>query len=75
MGKFGDSERVGLRDNDTKKLIAVYPYKPAGTDEEVTKTVRDWYYKQGCTEEDELRHAFVDLLNENEMKNVKGWER
>jgi len=69
MGKFKEAERVGLRDKETEKLIAVYPEKPIGTDEEITKLVKDWYYKKNCGAEEELRHAYVDTLTDQEIKS------
>ena len=71
MGKFEGAEKIGLRDKETKKIIAVYPSKPVGTDAEIKKAVTDWYYKQNCSAEEELRTAYVDLLTENEIKSSK----
>ena len=63
MGKFANAEKVGLRDKKTQKLIAVYPLKVTGTDEEISETVRDWFYKQSCAAEDRLLTAYVDVLS------------
>lgn len=71
MGKLENAEKVGLKDKETGKLFAVYPGKIEGTDEEVDKKVRDWYYKQGCANEDNLRNAYVDVLTEKEIKGFK----
>lgn len=71
MKNFGNAEKIGLRNKETKKLIVVYPYKPQGTDAEIDKTVKDWYYKQSCAAEDEILNAYVDFLSENEMKSHK----
>ncbi|SEW36265.1 hypothetical protein [[Clostridium] fimetarium] len=68
MGKFNGVEKLGLRNKETGKLIAVYPNKAEGTDEEISKTVKDWYYKKNCSAEDELLSAYVDLLTEHELK-------
>ena len=54
MGKFANAEKVGLRDKETQKLIAVYPLQAEGTDDEISETVRDWFYKQSCAAEDRL---------------------
>jgi len=68
MKNFQSVEKIGLRNKETKKLIIVYPYKPQGTDAEIDKTVKDWYYKQSCSAEDEILNAYVDFLTENEIK-------
>jgi len=69
MDKFSGAEMIGLRDNETKKIIAVYPFKAEGTDEEITKIVRDWYYNQSCGAEDRLLNTFVDVLTESEIQS------
>lgn len=68
---FQSVDKIGLRNKETKKLIVVYPYKPQGTDSEIDKTVKDWYYKQNCSAEDEILNAYVDFLTENELKSHK----
>jgi len=67
MGKF-EGQNVGLREKDTDKIIAVYPEVVNGTDQEINKTVRDWFYKQACANEDILRTAYVDVIEDVEMK-------
>lgn len=69
MGKFTNAEKIGLRDEASKRLIAVYPFKAEGSDAEIEKTVRDWYYKQSCQAEDQLLTAYVDVLTEPEIKS------
>lgn len=71
MKNFENAEKVGLRDKETKKLIAVYPFKPLGTDAEIDKAVKDWYYVQNCSAEDKILNSYVDFLTENEMKSHK----
>jgi len=71
MRKLADAEKLGLRDKVTKKLLAVYPFKGTGTDEEISESVRDWYYKQSCAAEDELLTAYVDCLTDVELKTHK----
>ena len=68
MNKFNGVEKLGIRNKETGKLIAVYPKKVEGTDEEISKTVKDWYYRLHCSAEDELLNSYVDLLTENELK-------
>ena len=69
MDKFANAEKIGLRDKTSNKLIAVYPFEVTGNDSEIEKTVRDWYYKQSCQAEEQLRTAFVDVLTEIEIKS------
>lgn len=69
MGKFEGAERVGLRDKETEQLIAVYPEKPTGTDDEITKAVMDWYYQKNCEAEEKMRNAYVDSLTDAEIKS------
>jgi len=69
MGKFQGNQKIGLRDNQTKKLIAVYPKKTEGTDAEVEKSVKDWYYTTSCAAEDVLLNAYVDFVTEDELKH------
>ena len=71
MGKLENAEKVGLRDKTTKELIAVYPFQVSGSDAEINKTVRDWYYNQSCAAEDRLLTSFVDVLTEQEIKSRK----
>ncbi len=71
MGRFEGAEKVGIRDKETRQLLAVYPYKIDGTDEEIEKTVKDWYYKQSCISEEFLLKSYVDELTEHELKSRK----
>jgi hypothetical protein len=72
MSRFKGSARVGLRDKDTRKLIAVYPHAVKGTDSEIEDKVKFWFYQQSCGAEDELRNYFVDALTEQEFKSYQG---
>jgi len=69
MSKFESAKKIGLRNKTTGKLISVYPYKVEGSDNEIQKVVRDWYYEQSCQAEDQLLDAYVDILTENEIKS------
>lgn len=71
MGNFENAKAIGLRNKETDKLIVAYPFKAEGSDEEITKKVKDWYYMQHCSAEEELRNAYVDILTEAEVKSVK----
>ncbi len=69
MGKFERFEKVGLRDKETKELIAVYPEKPEGTDAEIEEKVKYWFYQKSCGAEEMLKSLFVDSLTEHELKS------
>lgn len=56
------NKKVVLKDKVTEKTIAVYPFNIEGSQEEIEKKVFDWYYAQGCSNEDELPRLFVDIL-------------
>jgi len=68
MGKLEQAAKVGLRDKTSQQIVAVYPLKAEGNDEEITQAVRDWYYKQSCGAEDQLVTLYVDALTEQEIK-------
>ncbi|WP_235832614.1 hypothetical protein [Acetivibrio mesophilus] len=61
--------KVGLKSKITNKLVAVYPHSVNVSSKEVEKQVFDWYYAQGCANEDELPNLFVDTLTDEELKN------
>ena len=63
MGEF-QGKKVGLKEEGTHKLIAAYPETMNGTDHEIAKTVRDWFYKQACANEEILRTAYVDVIED-----------
>lgn len=71
MNIFNGAERVGIRDIETDKLLAVYPYKPSGTQTEIEKAVKDWFYKQSCSAEEEMGKSYVGLLTEKELESYK----
>lgn len=71
MDNLKNAEKIGLRDKDTNKLIVVYPYKAEGTDAEIDKAVKDWYYMQNCSAENKLRNSYVDILTDEEIKSYK----
>ncbi|WP_244648247.1 hypothetical protein [Ruminiclostridium herbifermentans] len=71
MRKFEGTQRIGLKDKDTKKVIAVYPKKPEGTDAQVEKSVKDWYYTTSCSAESVLENAFVDKISKDELKEYE----
>ena len=71
MDRLNGVEKVGLRDKETNKLIAVYPHKVEGTDNEIEDRVKFWYYQQSCEAENRIENSFVDVLTPNELKNLK----
>ena len=70
-GKLEASGRACLRDKETRDLIAVYPYKVTGTDEEIEKQVRYWFYQRDCGAEERMSRYIVDTLGPIELKNSK----
>lgn len=68
MKKFHGTVKVGLREKDTNKLIAVYPEPLEGDDNVIEDKVKFWYYQQSCSAEHELGNYFVDNLTEQELK-------
>ncbi len=71
MRKLEGVPRIGLKDKDTKKVIAVYPQKAEGTDAQIEKSVKDWYYTTSCSAEDVLTNAFVDKISKDELKEFE----
>ena len=68
-GKLEASGRAGLRDRETKDLIAVYPHKVQGTDKEIEQQVKYWFYQKNCEAEEQLGNYYVDTLSPMELKN------
>ena len=69
MTKFEDAKKIGLRAKETNKIIAIYPDKLKGTNEEIEKTVRDCFVQQRWGAEEDLLSAFVDALTDEEIKS------
>ncbi|HHV99757.1 MAG TPA: hypothetical protein GXX36_09330 [Clostridiaceae bacterium] len=70
MQYINKSDKLCLRDKETNKLVAVYPYSIEGSFNEVEDKVRFWYYQQSCSAENELENYYVDTLTEKELKNL-----
>lgn len=68
MDTLKNAKRVGLRNIETEELIAIYPFEPVGTDAEIEKAVRDWYYGKNCAAEEKMRYAVVEALTDAEVK-------
>lgn len=58
---------VGLRNEETHDIIAVYPERVDSLNDEIIKKVKDWYYIQGCANEENLIHSYVDILRGSEL--------
>ena len=61
---YNQNKKAVLKDKLTNKTVAVFPHEIEGSNEEIKKKVFDWYYAQGCSNEEELPRLFVDLLSE-----------
>lgn len=61
---------VGLRDQDTNKLVAVYPYAVEGSESDIEDKVKFWFYQQSCSAEDDLRSLYVDNLTDRELGDL-----
>ncbi|HEY9059038.1 MAG TPA: hypothetical protein VIO64_00820 [Pseudobacteroides sp.] len=70
MSKFSDAEKIGLRDKETNKVVAVYPHKAEGSDREIEEKVKFWFYQQSCSAEDQLKDLFVDVIKNEENNNI-----
>lgn len=68
MGKYKNTDQIGIRSKENNRIIAVYPGKLEGSDEEIEKKVKDWYYQQSCGAEEDLLHAIVDKLSDDEIR-------
>jgi hypothetical protein len=60
---------MGLRDKVTNKLIAVYPQSIEGSQQDIEKKLFDWYYAQGCSNENDLPRLFADVITEEELNS------
>ncbi len=69
MGKLEGAKKIGIRDKETGKIVAIYPEPIVGDDEYITKTVKDWYYMQNCSAEEELTRSYVDALTDQEIQS------
>ncbi len=61
---YNQNKKAVLKDKLTNKTVAVFPHEIEGSIEEIEQKVFDWYYAQGCSNEEELPRLFVDLLSE-----------
>lgn len=70
MQYINKSDKLCLRDKNTDKLIAVYPYSAEGNFQEVEEKVKFWFYQQSCSAENELDNYYVDIMTENELRQM-----
>ena len=70
MHHINKSDKLCLRDKNTDKLIAVYPYSVEGNLQEVEDKVKFWFYQQSCSAENELDNYYVDIMTENELRQM-----
>lgn len=70
MDNLKNAKKIGLRNKKSNKLVAVYPHEVTGTDDEIIKTVKDWYYQTSCGAEDQLLDLIVDELDDTEIKEI-----
>ncbi len=70
-GKFEAAGRAGIRDKETEELVAVYPYKVNGTDQEIERKVHNWFYERNNDKCIEVANYYVDTLNPIELKNAQ----
>lgn len=70
MQHINKSDKLCLRDKNTDKLIAVYPYSVEGNLQEVEEKVKFWFYQQSCSAENELDNYYVDIMTENELRQM-----
>ena len=68
-GKLEASGRAGIRDKRSDELIAVYPHKVTGTDQEIEDKVKYWFYQRNCEAENQLENYYIDTLTPLELKN------
>lgn len=71
MRQFEGSVYFGLREKDTNKVVAVYPEKLQGSENEIENKVKFWFYQQSCGAEDRLEDCYVDVVSDEEIKERK----
>lgn len=67
MKEIVNKVTVGLRNNETHDITAIYPERVDSLNDEIKKKVKDWYYMQNCANEETLIHSYVDILRESEL--------
>lgn len=71
MKHFEGTANLGLREKDSNKLVAVYPYPVQGDVTDIQDKVFFWYYQQSCSAENDLDNLYIDQLNDNELKQFE----
>lgn len=69
MNRFENAKKIGVRDWISNDLLAVYPYEIQGSEEEIEKKVKDWFYQQSCSAESQLETSFVDIVKPEEQSH------
>lgn len=70
-GELEAAGRAGVRNKETKELVAVYPYKVWGTDDEIKDKVHHWFYERNRDKCIEVANYFVDTLTPTELQNAQ----
>lgn len=70
-GKFEAAGRAGVRDKATNELVAVYPYKVNGPDQEVKIKVHQWFYERNRDKCIETANYYVDTMNPVELNHAQ----
>ncbi len=60
---------IGLREKETNKVIAIYPYTPDenDSDKDIEDKVKFWFYQQSCSAEEKLKECYVDVIEQSEL--------
>lgn len=70
-GKLEAAGRAGVRDKETDELVAVYPYKVNGTDQEIKNQVHHWFYERNSDKCIEVANYYVDTMTPMELKHAQ----
>ena len=73
MNKFNGNIRLGIKDKETDKLIAIYPQPVENSSNDIKHKVLDWYYKQDCSTSENIENYYVDTITENEFKSMQNF--
>ena len=73
MQKFTGNIRLGIKDKETDKLIAIYPQPVQNSNNDIKHKVLDWYYKQDCSTSENIENCYVDTITEKEFKSIQNF--
>ena len=71
MNKFTQNIKLGIKDKESDKLIAIYPHPVENSSNETRHKVLDWYYKQDCSTSENIENYYVDTITETEFKSIQ----